>query len=243
MTIEEISELRKQDKARTLRKPNCIKENMSAEEHTELQQSFIIKNALIRLSQKKGVAQNFLPTSLINKLIIRKSFVVKSFKGLGTAKKPYKIDCKFGKGEIINAHEFFKKKKYPEFIKKNHCFGNCHTMSCLLARDKINSKIISGIYFNGEFSILHSVLEVENKYIIDFNIDMAIKKDFYFKLFHFEPLSILDGKDVLKSYDFINENLDAVKDVSIMYINFAHDDVIKTITEGKTQLKDMNLEK
>ena len=243
MTIEEVNELRRQEHARTLRKPNCLKENMSAEEKAVLNQKFIIKNALILLTQRKGVAQNFLPASLVNKSIIRKSPIVKSFKGLGIAKKPYKIDCEFGKSKIVNAHEFFKKKRYPEFVKKHYCFANCYNLAYLLARDKIEAKVISGIYYNSKFSFLHSVLEVENKYIIDFNIDMAIDKDFYYKLFQFETLSVLDGKQILKDYEFINNNISAIKGMSIMYFNFAHDDVIDYVKDIKRQQQDLQLEK
>jgi len=34
------------------------------------------------LTERKGVAQNFLPTSLVNRLIIRRSFLIKSLKGM-----------------------------------------------------------------------------------------------------------------------------------------------------------------
>ena len=82
MTIKEVSELRKQEKARTLRNPIGLKEDMTMVEKSILQQKIIIAGALIRLTERKGVAQNILPTSLVNRLIIRRSFLIKSLKGM-----------------------------------------------------------------------------------------------------------------------------------------------------------------
>lgn len=243
MTMEEVSELRKQEKAKTLRKPISFKEDMTNVEKSILQQKIIIAGALIRLTQRKGIAQNFLPTSLVSKSIIRSSFLIKSFKGLGTRKRPYKIDGELGKGKIVNAHEFFIKNKYPKFVEKGHCFGNCHTMAELLARDNIEAKVISGIFYNGDHSFLHSVLEVENKYIIDFNIDFAISKEMYSKLFLFETLAVLDGKQIHKDKEFVDQNIKSLKGMSIMYVNFAYDDVINYLKNKERQQQDLNLEK
>ena len=232
MTIEEVTKLRKQEKDGTLRKPNCFQNNMTMAERSVLRQKVVIATALYNLTRKQGALQNFFPKSLINRSIIRNSFLIKSFKGLGTHKSPYKIDGELGKGKIVNAHEFFTSKKYPEFIEKGHCFGNCFTMAQVLANSKKESKILSGIMSNGNFSFLHSVLEVD-KFIIDFNIDMAITKELYNSIFLFEPLVVLEGKQIYKDRDFIESNLHLIKDMSVMYMNFAYDDVLNYMKDEK----------
>jgi len=242
MTMEEVSELRKQEKARTLRQPAGFKENMTAEERSVLQQKMVIANCLAKLMKRKGVAQNLLPTSLLCRSIIRKSFLVKSFKGLGTGKKPYKIDGELGKGKIVNAHEFFIKKKYPKFIKKYYCFGNCFSMARVLTEIEIDAKVISGIVYAGPHSILHSVLEIDNRWIIDFNDDMAMSKDLFYKLYYFETLAVLDGKQIHKDKEFVDQNTKSLKGMSIMYVNFAYDDVIDYL-KNKERQQDLNLEK
>lgn len=242
MTIEEVSELRKQENKRILRKPNCFKDDLTNDEKLVFQQKFIILNALLRLTKRKGVAQNFLPGSLVNRLIIKKSPIVKSFKGLGTMKKPYKMDCEGVKGRIINAHEFFNRKKYPEFIEKGYCFSNCFTMAYNLAYLKKESKVVSGIFSNGDTSALHSILEVD-KYIIDFNLDLAISKDLYYKLFLFEPLNTLSGEQIAKDWEFVEQNIKSLKGMTIMYLVFAYDDVISYINDKERQQQDIIWEK
>ena len=241
MTIEDVSELRRQEKAGTLRKPDCFKDNMTMVERSVLRQKVIIATALYNLTRKRGTVQNFSPKSLINRSIIRRSFLIKSFKGLGTNKRPYKIDGELGRGNIINAHEFFTSKKYPEFIEKGFCFGNCFTMAQVLANSKKESKIVSGIMSNGNYSFLHSVLEVD-KFIIDFNIDMAISKELYNNIFLFEPLVVLEGKQIHKDKEFLENNLPAIGDMSVMYMNFAYDDVISYMKDKKRQEQKIELE-
>lgn len=243
MTIEEVSELRKQEKNRTLRKPNCIKEPVTIVEKSLQQQKILIGNQICKLLNKKGVMQNFSYTSLLYKSIIRNSFAIKTFKGLGTKKRPYTIDSEFGKGKIWNAHEFFKKKKFPDYIEKKHCFGNCFTMAYNLAYHKIPAKVLSGISNNYDHSFLHSVIEAENKYIIDFNLNLCIDKDLYCKFFPFEVLSELEGKRILKDKDFVDSNIKVLKDMSIMYFNFAYDDVIDYIKNEERQQQNIEFVK
>lgn len=241
--MEEVSELRKQEKNRTLRKPNCIKEPVTIAEKSLQKQKILIGNQICKLLNKKGVMQNFSYASLLYKSIIRNSFAIKTFKGLGTKKRPYIIDGEFGKGKIWNAHEFFKKRRYPDYIEKNYCFGNCFTMAYNLAYHNIPSKVLSGISNNYNHSYLHSVMEAENKYIIDFNLNLCIDKDLYHKLFPFEVLSELEGKRILKDIDFVNSNMKVVKDMSIMYFNFAYDDVIDYIKNEERQKENVELAK
>lgn len=235
MTIEEVTNLRKQEKNKTLRKPNCIKEPVTIVEKSLLKQQMIIVNQIYQLLNKKGAVQNFLLGSLINRLIIKKSFAVKTFKGLGTKKRPYEIDSEFCKGKIWNAHEFFKKRKYPQYIKTGYCFSNCFTSAFNLAHRKIPAKILSGIVNNLQESCLHSVLEIENKFIVDFNLNLCIEKDIYAKLLPFEVLSVLNANRICEDKDFVKLNADAVNNISIMYFNFAYDDVIDYIKNKERQ--------
>lgn len=242
MTIEEVTNLRKQEKDRTLRKPECMVDPKSVVENSLEKEKIIIANMICKLLLKKGTLQNFTYGSLVYRAIIKNSFTTKSFKGLGTQRRPYVLEGEFGKAEIYNAHEFFRKRKYPEHVEQGYCFGNCHTMAYNLAYHKIPVKILSGISNNYKYSVLHSVLEVRNKYILDFNLNLYIEKEMYSKLFPFEVLSELDGKRILEDKDFIMQNFDVIKDKSIMYFNFAYDDVLNYIKDKQRQQQNIEFE-
>lgn len=234
MTIEEVTKLRKQEKEKTLRKPLSFKEPISIKEKQFFKEYRVVVSQICSLLEKKGVMQNFSFNSLISRRIIKNSKVVNSFKGLGTEKKPYVLDAKFGKFKFWNAHECFKKESYPEFIEENHCFANCYTLACCLAGEKIHSKVLSGIFYNCDYSILHSVIEFNN-YICDFNLNICMEKDLYIKLFPFEVLSELEGERIFQDREYIHKNLDLFKKKSIMYLNFAYDDCLNYINDKQRQ--------
>jgi len=55
-------------------------------------------------------------------------------------------------------------------------------------------------------------------------------------------LAVLDGKQIHKDKEFVDQNTKSLKGMSIMYVNFAYDDVIDYL-KNKERQQDLNLEK
>ena len=231
MTIEEVTELRKQEKNKTLREPKRKMFFLPKLEEKRKEISSLICGLLI----KRGFTQNLTLGSLLRRLVIKKNSVVKSFKGMGTKKKPYILKSELGNGEFFNAQDCFIDNMYPEGIKQGYCFSNCYIMAYVLGAKKIPAKILSGIFYDNFDSLLHSVLEVENKYIVDFNINLCIDKDLYYNIFPFEVLSEIDAGRIFNDEENLEQNLELFKYKGIMYLNFAYDDVLNYIKNKERQ--------
>lgn len=226
MKIEDVTQLRKQESENNLRVPNFCCDNLQMTKELDSQRYDIV-TCLKKLTKRMGKKQNYHISTLIARLTVKKNKAVKDFKGLGMKESPYKLDCAFGKGRILNAREFFEKKKYPPHIKRQYCFSNCLYYVNLLAQNGVNAKILSGICNLDSKSFLHSVVEINNRYIVDFNYDFAMNKSLYENLFHFEVLTTITGKKLLQD-DLVAKLKN--KFVNAMYVNFAYDDVLDYIT-------------
>lgn len=237
MKIEEVTKLRKQEQNYMLRTTAFNYGNLQISEDLDMQRAVIIDHLrdITKRNQKK---QNLNISILIDRLIIKKSKAVKKFKGLGTTDKPYRIDCVFGKGRILNAHELFELKQYPTYIKKQFCFSNCLYCVNSLAHHGVKAKIISGIANVHSRPFLHSVIEIDNGYIVDFNYDFAMDKSLYINLFNFEILSTVSGKKLVED-DTVRRL--KKKFVNAMYVNFAYDDVLSYLKNPNMQDLDVEL--
>lgn len=224
MTIEEVEELRVQELNNTLRFPKLeIDAN-------EIENIFSIQWCLHGIVNDKS----FL-TKLINKTSLKKMGFKVS--GKGTKDKPYLLESKNIKGKCFNIKHIFKDKKCP--FKVGHCFMNSFNISGEMYKlDNIEQcDCVSGISLiksQGTVkSILHSVVELNNKWVVDVNLGMVISKKLYYKLFMFEELARFDGKKAEEMIGVLNKK--AVKEISWKYnlkayhMNFAMDDLIDFI--------------
>lgn len=244
MTIEEITNLRKQEQNRTLRSPNCYKQPTSEEERYLQQEKQNAMACIVTLTQTTGAGHNFFRPSTVIRTALRKNEYINSFKGLGTLNHPYIIDSKQGKGKIVNAHELFEKKEYPNYVESNKCFANSLVYAYSLARDGVDAKLVSGIFDVGIRPILHSVVEIPNHKvlgdcIVDFNYNLAISKNLYCSLFNFEELNNVDAIRLVQDRIFSKENRKKLQGKNVMYINFAYDDILDYISNKDRQNQDI----
>ena len=73
--------------------------------------------------------------------------------------------------------------------------GEMHKLENVDSCDCVSG--ISLIWQNNKWRrILHSVVELNDKWVVDVNIGMVISKDLYYKLFMFEELSRFKGEQV-----------------------------------------------
>ena len=192
MTIEEINKLAKQEKVGLLRKPN-LAENLNEEKLLDSEQILLRIKWFLEEEKKNGFVG-----CLFRRLVMKKQKGVKSFKGLGTIKHPFRIETEFGGGTFCDAHIGFKNNKYPEWIEQNYCYSNC--LQFVLVTDK-DCKLLSGIgYMDKPF--LHSVILIKDK-IIDFNYHVVMEKDLYISLTKFECLAEVDAKHIRETTDFV----------------------------------------
>lgn len=89
-----------------------------------------------------------------------------------------------------------------------------------------------------EKPFLHSVILVNGK-IIDFNYNMVIDKDLYFKLVKFESLAELDAQKARDTFDFIIWRRDMLNKskVQTLTMNFAFDNVLDYLQNEERQIE------
>lgn len=224
MTIEEVEELRIQELNKELRFPNL---NIGTD---EVEKFFSIQYCLHCVVNDK----TFL-SRLINKISLRKMGL--KISGKGTKEKPYILESENLKGKCFNVKHIFSDKKCP--FEVGQCFMNSFNISgemCKLENIE-HCDCVSGISLTkrkGETkSILHSVVELNNKWVVDVNLGMVVSKNLYFKLFMFEELARYEGKRAEEILEILDR--EATREISRQFnlkcyhMNFAVDDFIDFI--------------
>ncbi len=213
MTIEEIEKLADDEINKKLRLPKSMEGETKENIMLAHEQLVFIVDKILRNPNRK----NYLSGSIFAKSIMRK-------RGIKNIKKPdncvefYKISSDFGEGVFFDAHKLFENGEYPRWIRPYYCFNNTHLY---ILTTGVDATILSGIAFIGK-PFLHSVLLVDDN-VIDFNYDLVISKDLYFKLTHFEVLAELTHEQLLENKSLIF----GIKDVQSHVFNFAFEEVIE----------------
>ena len=206
MTIEEVEELRKQELNNKLRFPQLQIERRQAND------AFVMQKLLYSIVNDK-----LFVSKVVNKLRLKKMGF--EITGRGTDENPYVFKSYLGEGKIFNVKYLFKDKHCPYEV--GQCFSNAFEIAgeCHRLENITSSDCVSGIALaqneNGWHKILHSVVELNNKWIVDVNIGMVISKDLYYKMFMFEELSRIDGSKV-EELITVFEN-DTIKAISKQY--------------------------
>ena len=224
MTIEEVEELRIQELNNELRFPSL------EVDINDVERIFSIQWCLYGI-----IKDGSFSTRLINKISLRKMGI--KISGKGTKNKPYFLEGENFKGKCFNIKHIFKDKKCP--FKVGQCFMNSFTMACEMYKlDNIEQcDCVSGISLirsNGKVkSILHSVVELNDKWVVDVNLGMVISKKLYCKLFMFEELARFEGKRADEILEILHTN--TTREISSKFhlrsyhMNFAIDDLLDFI--------------
>ena len=213
MTIEEIKKLADDEKNGELRVPKSLHGESYDNLMMAHEQMVFIVDKIIR----SGNRDRYLSDSMLSKLEMRKIGIT----GLDILNKDfgsYEIYSKLGDGVFFDAHKLFVGKKYPPFIRSHYCYDNTRSTIAIFGK---GAKILSGIVFIGK-PFLHSVI-LFNDTIIDFNYDLVISKDLYFKLTHFEVLAKLNYEQLHRNHEIICN----MKGVQSHIFNFAFEEVIE----------------
>ena len=224
MTIEEVEELRVQELNNTLRIPQL------EIDINEVDRVFLIQRYIHALAND----ETFL-SKLLNKISLRKMGFKVS--GKGTKEKPYIIESEYGKGKCFNIKYIFTDKKCPFEI--GQCFMNSFNMSGEMYKleNVEQCDCVSGIALikrKGKLrSILHSVVELNNKWVLDVNLGMAVSKKLYYKLFMFEELARYEGSRVEEIMEILDRDttceISRQFNLKTYHMNFAMDDMIDFI--------------
>ena len=230
MTIEEVEELRKQELNNTLRFPET-----SLDENGR-QHAFYVAWCVHGLVNDK----NFI-SRLLNKRTLQKQGIEVS--GKGTNENPYIIKSPYGDGKFFNVKYVFKNKRCP--FKVGLCFSNAFNMASEMYKLEgvDHCDCVSGILLTQkggkQRSILHSVVELNNKWVVDVNCGMVISKDLYYKLFMFEELARFPGAEAQEMYEILETQKakDVIKRFNLRtyHMAFAMDDLKDFIEDYSRQ--------
>ena len=173
--------------------------------------------------------------------------------GKGTDENPYILKSYLGKGKCFNVKYIFKNKRCP--FKVGLCFSNAFNMAGEMYKlENVDScDCVSGISLiqgnNKWRKILHSVVELNNKWVVDVNCGMVISKDLYYKLFMFEELARFPGAEAQEMYEILETQKakDVIKRFNLRtyHVVFAMDDLKDFIEncsrqEGHQEFADLN---
>jgi len=89
-------------------------------------------------------------------------------------------------------------------------YGNCHTMSMVLAQSIDNSRIVTGQCTLGMRRFLHTIIEYDledETYVLDWTRNLRTTKNQYIKLTKFKELSSIDAKVIFEDLEVIGGNL------------------------------------
>ena len=116
------------------------------------------------------------------------------------------------------------------YFQKRYCFQNVYEFA---ARNENKSEILSGIAFR-DYPFLHSVILVGD-YILDFNYDLAMGKDLYFKMFNFEVLSRVDSDYVKENSYLISKDSKFLTSNRIAYgdVAFCFEELVEILKQEK----------
>ena len=197
MTIEDVEKLRAQEINGELRLPKL-----------EIEESEVDK-AFYTAYLVYNVANNKLFLSrLMSKLALKKLGV--EIDGKGTKKNPYTIKTEFGDSEFFPVKYLFVDKRCPFIV--GECFNNAFNIASEMTKLKSVKRCdcVSGLSLiideGKKRSILHSVAELNDHLIIDVNYGVVIDKDLYKKLFMFEELERIEGKQVPEILTLISDD-------------------------------------
>ena len=163
--------------------------------------------------------------SIEGKLIMQDAGI-KSIKKIDSKVGIYEIETEFGKGQFFDSHRLFQDGKYPKWLVGGYCYSNCDGY---VIHSNLNCQVISGIGFL-EKPFLHSVILTKSNQVVDFNYNIVISADLYFKLLNFEILAKLASKRILENKELFLSNYKVFgKDIQSWELNFAFDDAMKKI--------------
>lgn len=150
--------------------------------------------------------------------------------GKGTIEDPYFINTNFGCGNFLHFSTFLGEDDDFSCFKKRFCFQNVFEFA--KSKDQ-KSEILSGIAFR-DFPFLHSVVLVDD-YVLDFNYDLAMGKDLYFKMFNFEVLTKVDSDYVKENAYLINKDSKFLIANRIAYgdVAFCFEELVEILKQEK----------
>jgi len=224
MTLKQAEELRIQNLAHTLRMPKFL-QSLDEEEKAQLTN---IRFGVCYVLKKLGLGKDVgLDDRFLIRCALRTAKGVYAFFGEGSPEYPYTLKTKWGSGKFYNARHLFKNKQYPWYINKFYCFSNCYYMAKDIGETNLKScKVLSGIAFIKDCPILHSVIETEDGWIVDFNYDIYMQKDLYFNVFAFEKLGELSSQEIYDKDRLLNQYFPYLYNYGHGYRVFALDDLL-----------------
>ena len=240
MTIEEVEELRKQELNDELRFPEL------QIERRQINQVLLIREFIYR-----AVNNKLFVSRMLNRLRLKKMGF--EISGKGTDENPYVLKSYLGEGKFFNVKYLFRSRRCP--FKVGLCFSNAFNIASEMYKleNVDNCDCVSGISLvqgnNKWRKILHSVVELNNKWVVDVNCGMVISNDLYYKLFMFEELARVSGEDASTMYEILETQKlkDVVRKFNLKsyHMVFAKDDLIDFIEnysrqEGHQQFADLN---
>ena len=224
MTLKEAEELRIQNMARTLRMPNSFQ----FFDEDDMAQCTNVRWGICYVIKKFGEKQLVGKQCMLTKSALKNAKGVIDFHGLGTKVWPFYINTKWGGGYFYDARYLFKDKKYPIYIEKQYCFSNCYFWAKEIGEtNNLSCKVLGGIAYIKDYPILHSVIELENGFIVDFNYDLVMEKELYFNLFGFETLCELTSQEIFVKDRLLTRYNKYLSKYGHGYRIFALDDLIE----------------
>ena len=213
MKIKDAIELIKSEKDKTLRKSkNLITyDPMVLDEVAYLQ--YELQKLFEHSLKSNGVLGRLIFKRWLSKFCIRDAKIVKSITGKGRYDKPFILITTYGSGEVFDARQMLEKVDEADLQGlindgKGHCYHNSAVIAKAFTKGGIACKQITGLCFCKQWDIIHSVVKfnLNNKwYVLDYNFKYVMEADLYLKLFSFEPLCVIEGKDLIENEEFIRE--------------------------------------
>lgn len=230
MTIEEVEELRKQEKCGQLRLPQLEIDD------SQIKSMLSMGWYVYQLVNNKSSFNK-----MLNKISLKKNGV--KISGKGTLIEPYSISTTVGKGVFFDVKQLFDNDKYS--LESQQCFYNSLIVSAgLLGTNKVEqSCCVSGISLlvkNGKKQgMLHSVVELNDDMIADINLGIVMSKDLYKNIFMFEELTRIDGKKTLDLLCVLDDDvlleIAAKFNLRSYHMAFALDDLMDFLTNVDRQ--------
>lgn len=224
LTLDEIEMLRVLNMAGLLRLPKFFQDMPKQ----DMQDLTLLRHKLFQLMEFYSTPKICSKSSIFFKSALRRYNGVEKFFGRGTKDFPYELKTKWGSGKFFNARLLFNNSEFPNYIEKKYCFSNCYFYAKNIGETNDKScKVLSGIAYINKIAILHSVVEFENGWIMDFNYDLVMQKDLYFALFGFEVLSELTSQEIFVKDRLFNRYSQYIKSYGHGYRVFASDALLE----------------
>jgi len=103
-------------------------------------------------------------------------------------------------------------KKFRDELTSNKRKGKCHSRSITFAFGADDWSVVTGYITLADTKVLHSFVECKNEsnesIIMDWTLNLRIKKEDYVRLTKFEELNSIPGDKIEKEYNIITQNLD-----------------------------------